>query len=210
MGRARTLYRCTECGTEYPKWAGQCTACDAWNTLVDEEVAAPGVVVPAASGVAQPIAEIAAEVLAPHPTGVGELDRVLGGGVVDGAVTLLGGEPGIGKSTLLLQLLAGWPTRTLYVTGEESTQQVRLRAERLGAVQPHLWLLAETSLPHVLAAIEQVQPRLVVVDSIQTIADPEVPSAPGSVSQVRSCAHRLVAEAKRRGVPMILVGHVTK
>jgi DNA repair protein RadA/Sms len=129
---------------------------------------------------------------------------------VPGSVTLLGGEPGIGKSTLLLQLLAQWPERTLYVSAEESAQQVRLRAERLGAVQPHLWLLPETSLPHILAALDQVQPQLVVVDSIQTISHPDVPSAPGSVVQVRECAHRLVGEAKRRGVPVVLVGHVTK
>lgn len=146
----------------------------------------------------------------PHPTNIPELDRVLGGGVVPGSVTLLGGEPGIGKSTLLLQLLALWPGRTLYVSAEESAQQVRLRAERLQAVRPDLWLLPETSLPHIVAAIDQVQPELVVVDSIQSIADPELPSAPGSVVQVRGCAHRLVAEAKRRDLPIILVGHVTK
>jgi DNA repair protein RadA/Sms len=135
---------------------------------------------------------------------------VLGDGLVPGSVTLLGGEPGIGKSTLLLQLLAVWPGRTLYVSAEESAQQVRLRAERLGAVHPNLWLLAETSLPHIIAAIDEVQPTLVVIDSIQTVADPELGSSPGSVVQVRGCAGRLVHEAKTRGVPMVLVGHVTK
>jgi DNA repair protein RadA/Sms len=125
-------------------------------------------------------------------------------------VTLLGGEPGIGKSTLLLQLLHAWPGRSLYVTAEESAQQVRLRASRLGALRPDLWLVAELSLPRIVAALDEVKPELVVVDSIQTIADPELSSAPGSVSQVRGCAHRLVQEAKARGIPVLLVGHVTK
>ena len=157
-----------------------------------------------------PIAEIDTLIGGPQSTGIDELDRVLGGGLVPGSVTLLGGEPGIGKSTLLLQLAATWPTRTLYVSGEESAQQVRLRAERLGAVGPNLWLLAETSLPHVLASLDTVQPHLVIIDSIQSVADPDLASPPGSVVQVRGCTHRLVAEAKSRGVPMVLVGHVTK
>ena len=160
--------------------------------------------------IAMPIAEIDALVGGPQSTGVAELDRVLGGGLVPGSVTLLGGEPGIGKSTLLLQLAATWPTRTLYVSGEESAQQVRLRAERLGAIGPHLWLLAETSLPHIVASLDTAQPHLVIIDSIQSIADPDLGSAPGSVVQVRGCTHRLVAEAKQRGIPMVLVGHVTK
>jgi len=134
----------------------------------------------------------------------------LGGGLVPGSVTLLGGEPGIGKSTLLLQLLAAAQGKTLYVTAEESAQQVRLRAERLGALKDSLWLLPEMSLPHIVRAIDDVQPTLVVVDSIQTVADPELGSTPGSVVQVRGCAHRLVQEAKRRNLPMVLVGHVTK
>ncbi len=159
---------------------------------------------------AMPIAEVDTLVGGPRSTGIDELDRVLGGGLVPGSVTLLGGEPGIGKSTLLLQLAAQWPTRTLYVSGEESAQQVRLRAERLGAVGPSLWLLAETSLPHIVAAIDTVQPQLVIIDSIQSVADPDLGSAPGSVVQVRGCTHRLVAEAKSRGVPVMLVGHVTK
>ncbi len=163
-----------------------------------------------AAALAVPIDQVDAQFTRPHPTGIGELDRVLGGGLVPGSVTLLGGEPGIGKSTLLLQLLAQWPTRTLYVSAEESAKQVRLRAERLDALRPELWLLPETSLPHILTAIDEVQPQLVVVDSIQSIADPDAPSAPGSVVQVRGCTHRLVVEAKRRGLPIVLVGHVTK
>ena len=146
----------------------------------------------------------------PRPTGIAELDRVLGGGIVPGSVTLLGGEPGIGKSTLLLQLLAWWPGTTLYVSAEESAQQVRLRAERLSAVGPDLWLANETTLAGVIDAIDRTDPSLVVVDSIQTIADQRLGSSPGSVGQVRECAHQLVGEAKRRGVPVVLVGHVTK
>jgi DNA repair protein RadA/Sms len=162
------------------------------------------------SAPATPIGQVDAQCAQPHSTGIPEFDRVLGGGLVPGSVTLLGGEPGIGKSTLLLQLLAQWPQRTLYVSAEESAQQVRLRAERLDAVRPELWLLPETSLPHIIAAIDEVKPQLVVIDSIQSIADPALPSAPGSVVQVRGCAHRLVAEAKRRDLPVIMVGHVTK
>jgi len=134
----------------------------------------------------------------------------LGGGIVPGSVTLLGGEPGIGKSTLLMQLLAAWPARTLYVTAEESAQQVRLRAERLGALNENVWLLPEMNLHNIFKAIASVQPNLIVIDSIQTIADPELSSPPGSVVQVRGCAHRLVQEAKRSNIPVVLVGHVTK
>jgi len=212
MARSRVVHRCSECGAAHPKWAGQCVACQAWNTLVEDvegpDLAASLAIGPAA--VARPIDEVGAAVGHPQPTGIDELDRVLGVGLVPGSVTLLGGEPGIGKSTLLLQLLASWPSRTLYVSAEESAQQVRLRAQRLGALRPELWLLAETAMPHIVAALDEVQPTLVVVDSIQTVGDPELGSAPGSIVQVRGCAARLVHEAKARGVPVVLVGHVTK
>ena len=158
----------------------------------------------------QLLQDIDALLAQPQPTGIAELDRVLGGGLVAGSVTLLGGEPGIGKSTLLLQLLAWWPGSTLYISAEESAQQVRLRAERLGAVRPDLWLAAETSLAGVVDAMDPAEPALVVVDSIQTIADPSLPSAAGSVTQVRACAEHLVSEAKRLNVAIVLVGHVTK
>jgi DNA repair protein RadA/Sms len=160
-----------------------------------------------------PIAEVDAAAWAPSPTHVGELDRVLQGGLVPGSVTVLGGEPGIGKSTLLLQALAGLAKagqRCLYVTAEESAQQVRLRAERLGALPPHLWLVSDTALPHVVAHVESVCPDVVAIDSIQTVFDPELGSAPGSVAQVRECAHRLVRLAKERTMSAVLVGHVTK
>ena len=207
------MHACTECATPHPKWTGQCSGCGAWNTLVTETLGEP----PAANG-AVPTAmaelsllhDIDAMLAQPQPTGISELDRVLGGGVVPGSVTLLGGEPGIGKSTLLLQLLAWWPGTTLYISAEESPQQVRLRAERLGAVRPELWLAAETSLAGVIDAIDRTEPGLVVVDSIQTIADQRVTSSAGSVVQVRECAQQLVVEAKRRRIAVVLVGHVTK
>jgi DNA repair protein RadA/Sms len=214
MSKLRLVYRCTSCAASHPKWSGQCSSCSSWNSLV-EDVEGPepdvATLVAMESGAAaMPIAEVDTVVAGPEPTGIAELDRVLGGGLVPGSVTLLGGEPGIGKSTLLLQLAAAWPARTLYVSGEESARQVRLRAERLGTTGPNLWLLAETSLPRIVAAFDTVEPQLVVVDSIQSIADPQLGSAPGSVVQVRGCAHRLVSEAKQRGLPVILVGHVTK
>jgi DNA repair protein RadA/Sms len=159
------------------------------------------------------LAEVDLAEWAPVPTGISELDRVLGGGFVPGSATVVGGEPGIGKSTLLLQALSSLASRgqrCLLVTAEESKQQVKLRAERLGARDPTLWLVAETALPGVLAAIEDVQPDVMVVDSIQTVYDPELGSAPGSVTQVRECAHQLVRVAKERGLTTVLVGHVTK
>ncbi|MEO5723184.1 MAG: DNA repair protein RadA [Ilumatobacteraceae bacterium] len=214
MARIRVVYRCSECAATHPKWAGQCGTCEAWNSLVEdvEEPDPVGATRLIGGPAARPIriGEVDALLGRPQPTGIAEFDRVLGGGLVPGSVTLLGGEPGIGKSTLLLQLLASWPGSTLYISAEESAQQVRLRAERLGAVNPELWIVPETSLNHILTAIEQVQPTLVVVDSIQAVADPQVASAPGSVVQVRGCTHLLVGEAKRRNLPMVLVGHVTK
>ena len=217
MAKLRLVYRCTECTGSFPKWAGKCVSCGAWTSLV-EDVEGPEPQLASlavgmslvAPGEPKPITEIDSAIGQPQPTTIPELDRVLGGGLVPGSVTLLGGEPGIGKSTLLMQLLAAWPKKTLYVTAEESTQQVRLRAERLGALNDNVWLLAEMSLPNIFNAIQQVSPDLVVIDSIQTIADPELSSPPGSVVQVRGCAHRLVQEAKHRNLPVIMVGHVTK
>lgn len=162
------------------------------------------------AGVATPIGDIDPLAGTPSTTGIEELDRVLGGGLVAGSATLLGGEPGIGKSTLLLQLLAASRGPALYVTAEESAQQVRLRADRLKAVRPDLWLLPEMSVPNIVSAMDRITPRIVVVDSIQTVVDPDLGSTPGSVVQVRGCAHRLVQEAKKRGIPVVLVGHVTK
>ena len=216
MAKARTVFRCPDCGASAPKWVGQCPGCEAWGSLVEEldapfDAVAVGLV--ASSGPPVPIGDVDPTEFKPRPTGVGELDRVLGGGLVPGSVTLLGGEPGIGKSTVLLQAaaeVAASGRRVLYLSGEESPQQVRLRAERLGALHPLLYLASETAVPHVLGAIAQVEPDLVVVDSVQTMSLPELSSAPGSVAQVRECSHRLVQETKRRGCATVLVGHVTK
>ena len=213
--KIKTLYACSECGAQSPKWAGRCTECGDWNTLVEEIVGGPRSAqdVPLAPTNRQRpsrIGEVNTDFARPVSTGIDELDAVLGGGLVSGSVTLLGGEPGIGKSTLLLQLLAARSDTTLYVSAEESATQVRLRAERLDAIRPDLWLHAETSLPHVIKAIDEIRPQLVVIDSIQTMVDPDLSSAPGSVGQVRGCAHRLVNEAKERNIAIVLVGHVTK
>jgi DNA repair protein RadA/Sms len=213
-GKIRIVYACSECGSSYPKWSGQCGSCGDWNTLA-EEIEGPGDALkapPPPTNRPGPtlIGDVGTEAGQPRSTQIDELDRVLGGGIVPGAVMLLGGEPGIGKSTLLLQLLASWDGPTLYVSAEESAQQVRLRAERLDAVRPQLWLHAETSLPHILESIESTKPELVVIDSIQTVFDPSLGSLPGSVGQVRGCAQRLVNVAKERDIAIVLVGHVTK
>ena len=208
----RVVHVCAECDTTHPKWTGRCSGCGGWNTLV--EATAPGSGAAAAVGSSRPgptrLRDVATDHADPRPTAIAELDRVLGGGLVPGSVTLLGGEPGIGKSTLLLQLLTLWAGPTLYVTAEESGEQVRRRAERLGCRHDDVWLHAETLLDPIIAAIADVGPELVVVDSIQTVNDPALGATPGGVAQVRGCAHRLVNEAKARGVSIVLVGHVTK
>lgn len=215
MAKPKTVFRCSECGDESPKWLGRCPSCAAWSTLEEERAKVAGSAghVPAPAGRAVPVTEVDLEEWLPLPTGIGELDRVLGGGLVPGSVTLVGGEPGIGKSTLLLQALGAMAeagARVLLVTAEESAQQVRLRAERLGAMHPRLHLVAETCLPHILGHVSEVAPQVVVVDSIQSVYDPALGSAPGTVGQVRDCAHRFVREAKERGLMTLLVGHVTK
>ena len=208
--KTKTVHRCSECGCQTPRWLGRCPECDAWGTLA--EVVPAGNVRVAFDGPV-PIGEVDARAALPMSTGVGELDRVLHGGVVPGSVTLLAGEPGMGKSTLLLQALgriAAAGTRCLLVTAEESCAQVRLRAERVGALDPNLFVVADTSLPHVLAHSHQSAPAVLAVDSIQAVVDPDLPGAPGSVTQVRDCAYRLVQHAKEHGRATVLVGHVTK
>jgi len=209
----RTTYACTECGASTPRWVGRCPGCGAWNTLVEEVVERAGPPRPAGPVTpAIPITDVAPQVDAYHPTGVGELDRVLGGGLVDGSVVLLAGEPGIGKSTLLLGVLARLAAggRVLYVCAEESREQVRLRAERLDALHPDLLLAAETDLGAIRTLIDDLRPRVVVVDSVQTVADPELAGAPGGVGQVREVAAQLVRLAKELGIATFLVGQVTK
>src|SRR4051794_2035690 len=210
---ARPGFRCAECGWVAQKWVGRCGECQAWGTV--EEVARPLAVTPvrAAAQAARPISEVQADAAVTTPTGVDELDRVLGGGLVGGAVVLLAGEPGVGKSTLLLDVAsraAAKGRRVLYVTGEESAAQVRLRAERIGALRPRLLLAAETDLGTVLGHVEAVAPDLLVVDSVQTIASEAVEGTAGGVSQVREVAASLIRVAKARGMAMMLVGHVTK
>lgn len=218
MPRSKSVFRCSECGDASPKWLGRCPSCRSWSSLEEERVAGPGSTATARTAATTasrplPVTEVDLAEWAAHPTGIGELDRVLGGGLVPGSVTLVGGEPGIGKSTLLLQALgamAAAGTRVLLVTAEESAQQVRLRAERLGAMHDELHLVAETCLPAILDHVAALAPGVVVVDSIQSVFDPDLGSAPGTVGQVRECAHRLVRAAKDRGLVTLLVGHVTK
>lgn len=216
VAKLRAIYRCGECGGSSPKWLGRCPTCSEWNSLV-EELESSGLgdasitVAPPSRPI--PIGDVDLREAASRSTGLPEFDLVLSGGLVPGSVTLVGGEPGIGKSTLLLQSLAAMATagaRVLLVTAEESLQQVRLRADRLGARSADLHLVAETSLPHILAHLGSLRPDVVVVDSIQTVFDPDLGSVPGSVSQVRECAHRLVREAKEQTITTVLVGHVTK
>ncbi|KHL03008.1 DNA repair protein RadA [Sinomonas humi] len=217
-------YRCAECGWTTVKWVGRCGECQSWGTV--EEVGAAVARTTAAVTVREParlIADVDATDAAFLPTGVSELDRVLGGGLVPGAVILLAGEPGVGKSTLLLDVAAkvagagtagagasGASSPVLYVTGEESAAQVKLRAERIGAVCPGLYLSAETDLGQALGQVEKLEPRLLVVDSVQTLSSTEVEGSAGGVSQVREVAASLIAAAKRRNMTTLLVGHVTK
>ena len=215
MAKAKTLYACTECGGQSPKWQGQCPHCGVWNTLV-ETVAATAPVrfegVSGARSTVTPLASVTARATSRIPTGLEEFDRVLGGGLVPGGVILLGGDPGIGKSTLLLQAGAalGAVHRTLYVTGEESAEQIALRAQRLGLVNAPIELLAEVQLEAIVAAINATSPEIVVIDSVQTVYTEALASAPGSVAQVRECAAQLTRLAKQRGVIVLFVGHVTK
>ncbi|HUQ39828.1 MAG TPA: DNA repair protein RadA [Acidimicrobiales bacterium] len=211
MAAVRTVHRCTTCDSQTPKWAGRCPSCGGWNTLEPEVGPAAGPLGRAATAV--PLSSVATGSAACRPTGVGELDRVLGGGLVPGSVTLVGGEPGIGKSTLLLQAMAAVARAggtALLVSAEESAAQVRLRAERLGAVHERLFVLAETSIPAIVAAARELRPDVLVVDSIQTVADPDLTGSPGSVSQVSGCASQLVTLAKSETITTVLVGHVTK
>jgi DNA repair protein RadA/Sms len=217
MAKPKTIYSCTECGGQVPKWQGQCPHCTAWNTLVESvaEVGAGGknrFNALAATGKVQMLAEVDAAEVPRTPTGIIEFDRVLGGGLVQGAVVLIGGDPGIGKSTLLLQTLAHLSShkKVLYVSGEESTQQIALRARRLMLDAHAMHLLAEIQLEKIQAAIAQEKPDVVVIDSIQTVYSEQLTSAPGSVSQVRECAAQLTRVAKSGNITMILVGHVTK
>jgi DNA repair protein RadA/Sms len=211
----RIHYVCAECSAEAPKWQGRCPACEAWNSLT-EDVARPGARKPAAAGTAATTTPMDAVMAAParvQATGSFEIDRVLGGGIVPGSVVLLGGDPGIGKSTIALQMsysCGGEASPALYCTGEESLEQLALRARRLCCTGARVRLLVESDVDTVVATIEAERPSLAVVDSVQTLRDAGTPGPPGSVSQVRAAVLRMSEVAKRTGVPVLLVGHVTK
>ena len=222
MAKDKTLYACNECGGTNPRWLGKCPHCGAWNSLVEVVAEAPatsknrlssGPKGLAPSAELAVLSEIEAADVARTPTGLSELDRVLGGGVVEGGVVLIGGDPGIGKSTLLLQALDALQRSnlsTLYVTGEESGAQVALRSRRLGLEQSQVKVLAEIQLEKIVATLDANRPAIAVIDSIQTLYSDQLSSAPGSVAQVRECAAHLTRAAKASGVAIVLVGHVTK
>ena len=213
-GSNRAAYKCGECGWQAPKWVGRCGECQAWGTV--DLIGGPQLRQVSAGPVtvtARPIGEIDVANAASRATGVGELDRVLGGGLVPGAVVLLAGEPGVGKSTLLLEVAAQAARtgrRALYITGEESAAQVRLRGGRINALDPQLFLAAESDLGAVLGQIDAVQPELLVLDSVQTISSAEVDGAAGGVTQVREVAAALIRVAKERNIATVLIGHVTR
>ena len=215
--RAKTSFSCQACGHQAPRWLGRCPDCGGWNTMKEERQAAAGkgrlATVKAAPAMATPIAEIEIVGEPRRLTQIGEFDRVLGGGVIPGAVILIGGDPGIGKTTLLLQALprlADKHEQVLYVSGEESPRQIKMRGQRLGIEQPNLLILAETSLEQILKAVQEIQPAALVVDSIQTVYTEQLTSAPGSISQVQEVAGQLMWLAKRAGLPVFIIGHVTK
>src|SRR6188472_3165230 len=211
--RVRSSYRCSECGWETAKWVGRCGECQAWGSVAEAGAPTLRAAAGPVSTPAVPIGQVATTESVARPSGVPELDRVLGGGLVPGAAILLAGEPGVGKSTLLLEVAAQTARvrhRVLYVTGEESAAQVRLRADRTGGVQDELYLAAETDLGAVLTHIEQVRPTLLVVDSIQTIGASGIEGVPGGGTQVNEVAAALIRVAKTRNITTVLIGHVTK
>ncbi len=215
--RAKTSFSCQACGHQALRWLGHCPDCGGWNTMKEERQAATGKCRPAAMKTAQaqatPIGEIEVVGEDRRLTRIGEFDRVLGGGVIPGAVILIGGDPGIGKTTLLLQALPRLVSKdapVLYVSGEESPRQIKMRGQRLGIEHPNLLILAETSLEEILKAVQEIQPAAIVVDSIQSVYTEQITSAPGSISQVQEVAGQLMWYAKRAGVPVFIIGHVTK
>ncbi|GIJ66510.1 DNA repair protein RadA [Virgisporangium ochraceum] len=219
MTNKRAAYECDVCGHRPPKWVGRCPECGEWGSVIEAKpsgavVGGKPVTVRAPSEPARPIASVSAEPAQARATGVGEFDRVLGGGIVPGAVVLLAGEPGVGKSTLLLEVAQQWavgqPTPALVVSGEESASQVRLRAERIGSLHENLYLACETDLEAVLGHLDSVKPGLLVLDSVQTISMGSTDGIAGGVTQVRAVTAALVAVAKERGIATVLVGHVTK
>ncbi len=211
-GKQKNVYVCTECGGQFPKWSGRCPQCGEWNSLSEEVVVASGGAAVGVSATLQRIDAIDTQAETRYPTGMKELDRVLGGGIVPGGMMLIGGDPGIGKSTLLLQICGhlSQSYRVLYASGEESARQIKLRAERLGVDNGDLLLLCETDMSVILNAMVTEKPDIVIVDSIQTVSLSELSSSPGSVTQVRECTGALMRVAKREDIPVFIVGHVNK
>ena len=219
--KEKILYYCTECGNETPKWQGKCPACGAWNTIVErpaEKASKKGPVRSVGSGLGvavnrpKPIAQVETTDELRFPTGMGELDRVLGGGAVKGSLVLVGGAPGIGKSTLMLQICGSLCrfANVLYVSGEESERQIKLRAERLKVGGEGLYLLSETSLDNLVDAVHELKPDILIVDSIQTLYNGDLTTAPGSVGQVKDCTMALMQLAKGQGITVFVIGHVNK
>ena len=217
MAKQKTVFYCSSCGNESPKWAGRCSACGAWNTMLEhiEKPVAPGRAKSAPVGLSRTpkkLSQVDSGDEIRFLTGMGELDRVLGGGAVEGSLVLVGGAPGIGKSTLLLQICANIcrGRRVLYVSGEESERQLKLRAERLGVDSEELFILSETRMSEVLAAVESVKPDILIADSIQTLYNETNESSPGSVSQVKDCTMSLMTVCKQEGLTVFVVGHINK
>ena len=214
--KEKKVFVCTECDHQSPKWLGRCPSCGKWNTFEEETYTQPTVIknqrISLISDCSEPIlfGEMEIPEYIRSGTGIGELDRVLGGGIVDGSVILLAGEPGIGKSTLLMQICSQIPSRILYVSGEESKGQLKLRGQRLGMTGEDTFFMTETNIDTVLESADKLKPRIVIIDSIQTMIDPACASIPGSINQVKECATKLIAKAKSKGISIILVGHVNK
>ncbi len=215
MAKTKTTYYCQNCGTQYSKWVGQCQVCKEWNTVVEEVVSKKeqkkgGIPAGKISKKIWDLSEIDTKEEYRIPTNNTELDRVLGGGIVPGSVILLGGEPGIGKSTLMLQIALHLPFHTLYVSGEESPKQIRMRAERIGYENPNMKLLFETNTQKIFHQLEKFQPDILVIDSIQTLHTDYIESSPGSVSQIRESASEIIQYAKSTGTPVFIIGHINK
>lgn len=215
--KRKTVYCCAECGNETSNWAGRCPACGAWNTLQEVTIETgsgkkSAVSARAAAGKAKPLSELDTSEEIRFATGISEFDRVLGGGAVAGSLVLVGGAPGIGKSTLLLQMCAsaGNGRKILYVTGEESQRQLKLRAMRLGVDGENIYVLAETDIDSIIAAIDELKPDIAIIDSVQTVSDSGVASAPGSITQVRECTMRIMRVTKEKGLTVFVVGHINK
>jgi len=215
MGKAKTVFICRNCGTEAPKWIGKCPSCGEWNTFTEEVIHKTSAIADThfSKSNALPIrlSEVDPKSRPRLDTQTGELNRVLGGGLVSGSVVLIGGEPGIGKSTLALQVaLAMSNFKVLYISGEESVQQIRMRADRIGRSNVNCYVLSEVSLQNIFSHLQQLQPDILIIDSVQTLQDETLESSPGSISQIRECAGKLMKFAKETATPVFLIGHITK